>query len=137
MQIDSVVKCSNWDYSNENDFMFMSQFYLHGKAETLNEYDCVEANITAFSKALRNHVFLTSILMKDGSKLDAIVIPYFKCRPTGLICLCDDYENIKHALFEYDNHCYKDTCIEESEKQYLYEKYPEFQNIIREYNYKH
>ena len=52
----------------------MSWFYLHGNAETLNEFDCCEGNINAFRKILRNH---------------------------------------------------KDTCIEESEKKYMYEKYPE------------
>jgi len=64
----------------------MSWFYLHGNAETLNEFDCCEGNINAFRKELRNH---------------------------------------------------KDTCIEESEKKYMYEKYPEIKKIITEYNHKH
>jgi len=105
----------------------MSWFYLHGNAETLNEFDCCEGNINAFRKILRNHIFFANILMKDESKLDAVVIPYWKekRRLTELICTSDDGESIRHALFEYDEDCYKDTCIEESEKKYMYEKYPE------------
>lgn len=123
------------DNTEYEGFGFMSYYYLHGEAESINGYDLVEGDMEAMRKALSSRIFPVNLKLQDGNTYDAIVISYYKFnRMTGLICLCTDLEHIKHALFEYDNDCYKDTVIEETEKKWLYENYPGIREIVKEYN---
>ena len=137
---EAIIKCSNWNIKNKK-FVFVGQSYLHCEAQDINNFDCIEGNITFLRKLVRNNIFKAKLLMKNKTSLDVIVIPWFNHYGiTSLICLCTNKEDIHHALFEYGCVSSKkriDTCIEESEKNYLYDNYPHIKDLIREYNLKH
>lgn len=137
---EAIVKCSNWDIKNKK-FIFVGNSYLHGEAQDINGFDCIEGNLSFLRKLVRNNIFKASLLLKNKKLVDVIVIPWFNNYGiTSLICLCSDREHIFHALFKYD--CLSsskriNTCIEETEKKYLYETYPHIKELIREYNLKY
>lgn len=123
------------DSNKTEGFSFLSYFYLHGEAEIINGYDLVEGNMETLVYALSDRIFPTKLILQDGNEYDGVVISYHKMgRMTGLICLCTDLEHIRHALFDYDDNKLKNTVIEEGQKTWLYGKYPEIRDIVREYN---
>lgn len=131
----SIIKCSNWDYEGEIEFAFMSYVYLHGDAETNSGFDCCEGNIEAFRNIVKNHLYLATLLNKDKTESDVLVIPCFnERRMTALVCLCEDHESIHHALNEYYEGHFIDTCMFEHEKEFLYEKYPKVREVIHNFN---
>lgn len=127
---------------SEKGYAYIPQFYLHGEAEHLNGYDIASGNIECFQRILRCHLFTIDLKLQDGKVYDGLVIPYIsgERRIEGLICLCMDTDGIRHAMFDYhksygDKHI--DTCMDDTSKSELYQKYPEIQTVIRNYNRSH
>ena len=138
MFIPPVIKSSIWVHSNESqiDFKFISFSYLHCKAEGLCGYDCIEGNFDFALKLINLRMFLSVLLLEDGTLVDVIVIPYIKhISITSLICLCDDYEGITNALFTYDKDKNVNITMNNDEKEYLFINYPEFKEIYIKYNH--
>jgi len=136
--MEAIIKCSNWEIENKEQFTFIGKSYLHFDAEDLCGYDCIEGNLEFCRKLIRLNIFKSTLMLKDLTLLDVIVIPYLSYNKVkSLICLCTDKKGIENALFEYHlfSKKYIDTCIEESEKKYLFEKYPHIQELIKQYNY--
>jgi len=131
----SIIKCSNWDYSGDIKFCFLSYIYLHGEAENMSGFDCCEGNMETIKNLLRNTIFSGTLLTKDNEELDVLIIPCHKeYRSSGLICLCTDHDSIRHTLFEYYDKFEVSSSMYEHEKEKIYSKYPEIMNIIHEYN---
>lgn len=123
------------EFDIPEDFDFLLYVYLHCDAEEINGYDCCYGNLPVFSKLLGCHLFPCEVQLQDGNTYDALVIPAFvERRIKALVCLCTDIEGIRHAMFEYYSEYNIDTCMEDSQKKILYEKYPEIFKLIREYN---
>jgi len=125
------------EFNCPEGFDFISQFYLHGDAQDKNHYDICLGNLECFVKILHCHIFLIELQLQDGNTYEGIVIPYIagRRRLEGLVCLCNDTEGIKHALFEYHDG-YIDTCMDDTEEKYIFEKYPEIKQLIHKYNRK-
>lgn len=132
---EAMVKCSNWDSTSDNEFVFIGQSYLHCDAQDLCGYDCIEGNLEFCRKLLRLNIFVADLLLSDGTTRDVIVIPSVSMDGVdSIICLCTDEEGIKDGLV-YNQKRVR-TCIEEGEKVFLFSNYPHIQRIIREYNHK-
>lgn len=139
--MESLVKCSNWILcdAEQEGFTFIGKSYLHFEAQELCGFDCIEANLEFCKNLIELSIFRSNLLLKDKTQVEVIVIPYIEERKVNsLICLCTDQEGIKNALFEYHllRKGYIDTCIEESEKKYLYETYPHIKELIKQYIHK-
>lgn len=131
----SIIKCSNWDYSGDIKFGFLSYVYLHGEAEDMSGFDCCEGNMETLKNLLKSSIFSGTLLNKDNTELDVLIIPCYKeRRTTGLVCLCTDHESIRHALFKYYDEYEVSSSMYEHVKEYIYSKYPEIMTIIYEYN---
>lgn len=124
-----IVKCSNWKTGRK--FRFMSYFYLHCKAQDINNYDCCEGDIETFSDVLSMSLRVVDLLMKNGDIFPCILLTTVKeNKMTGLICLCDDLKGIKSA-WDYFNKKPSLTLYEHDEK-YLKEYFPETRQLISE-----
>ena len=122
-----IVKCSNWD---KEGYAFMSYVYLHGDAEDINGFDCLEGNIEAFRTIMQVCVSCVGLLMPDGSSKDALLIPSFgRRRVEGLVCLLSDRESIKYALKYYT---YVNTDMYQHDFAFLRENYPDVYEVIKE-----
>lgn len=131
--MNSLIKCTNWEIENKEQFTFIGQSYLHFDAEDLCGYDCIEGNLEFCRNLLKLNIFKCSLLLEFDRELEVIVIPYIQeHRVCSLICLCTDKKGIKNALSVKK---YINTCIEESDKIYLFNKYPHIQELIKQYNY--
>jgi hypothetical protein len=133
-----LIKCTNWEIKEKEKFTFVSYSYLHYDAEDLCRYDCIEGDLDFCRNLLKLNIFKCKLLLEFGNEVEVLVIPYIQEHKVhSLICLCTDKEGIKNALMEYGllSKKYIDTCIEESEKIYLFEKYPHIQELIKQYNY--
>jgi len=114
--------------ADERDFPDMESFsyvYLHCKANDINYYDCVVANIRAFWYALRGNAFLADAELTDGNTYRVLVLlKSGSFRGTeGLILLVDDIEGIKHA-FKYLGQIHRFSFYDHHQKEII-EKYPE------------
>lgn len=101
MQHPSIVKSSNWNLPkpSQYSFEFIEFNYLHGKAQEICGYDCIEANFDFTLNLISLEKFKSKLLLKDGTMVDVIVLPYIKeNRISSLICLCDDYEGVKSSI---------------------------------------
>jgi hypothetical protein len=133
-----LIKCTNWEIEEKEKFTFVGYSYLHYDAEDLCGYDCIEGNLDFCRNLLKLNIFKCKLLLEFGNEVEVLVIPYIQEHKVhSLICLCTDEKGIKNALMEYGilDKKYIDTCIEEGEKKYLFEKYPHIQELIKQYNY--
>lgn len=100
----------------------LSYFYLHGKAEEKNGYDCCNANITAFTYAIRNLLFFAELKYPDGGFNKCIVVPHISCGSiNGRIVLINDLPALKDAMAHRRN----EFRMYEHEKQLMKTTYPE------------
>jgi hypothetical protein len=138
MQHPSIVKSSNWNLPKQSQisFEFVSYNYLHCNAEEICGYDCIEANFDFCLRLLSLRMFPSNLLLQNGTMVDVVVMPYVKDgKVTSLICLCDDYEGITNALFNYDKDKKVNITMYDEEENFLFEKYPPFKEIYKKYNY--
>lgn len=129
-----IIKCSNWDADNPDTFGFLSYVYLHGDAERLNGFDCCEGNIETFKNIFKMCISCATMVLKDKTEYDVLIIPAFEDRRIkGLICLCDDLSSVKDAVEDYFK--YVDTSMYEHDKEFLLSTYPVTYGYIT--NYRH
>lgn len=129
----AIAKCSNWDLSPEKakDFRFASYFYLHGKVEDNNGYDCCEGNLEFFSNIIRKGVSFVTVLMPDNREDVCLLFANFEFNHmTGLICLVNDLESIKSVKNYFKSGNFSFGMVD-SEEQILREKYPDTADLIQ------
>ena len=125
-----IVKCSNWENESLNEkFKFLSYFYLHGKAESINGFDCCEGNIEVFSNILSMSTRIVTLLMSDNKTYDCLLFSTVNSnRMSGLICLIDDLESIESAYNYYSKR--PSLSMYSDDEEYLIENYPETRLLI-------
>jgi len=124
-----IVKCSNWEIENSNEFEFLSYFYLHGKAESINGFDCCEGTIEAFSNIISMSTRIVTLLMADNKTYDCLLFSTVNSnRMSGLICLIDDLEAIESAYNYYSKK--PNLLMYGDDEKYLEENYPETKLLI-------
>jgi hypothetical protein len=125
-----IVKCSNWESENFYEkFEFLSYFYLHGKAESINGFDCCEGNIEVFSNILSMSTRIVTLWMANNKTYDCLLFSTVSShRMSGLICLIDDLEAIESAYNYYSKK--PSLSMYEHDEKYLEENYPETRLLI-------
>ena len=104
-------------------------FYLHGRLEDLNGYDCVNASIETFYVAMRSGVFLVNAIIKAESYLSLCICDYSEGCMQGYIVMLDDLEGIKEALSINKFTSRSGYC---DELAFIREKYPEVHKLLKE-----
>lgn len=100
----------------------LSYFYLHGRAETKNGYDCCNGNIEAFGYVIRGVIFFASLVYQDGSEDVCLVVPYpYQGAIQGRIVLVDDLPALDDAMAHRNNN----ISMYEHHKDRLKKDYPE------------
>jgi len=125
-----LIKCSNWDYKiTDKQFRFRSYFYLHCKAEHINNYDCCEGDIETFSNIVSMSLRVIDMLMENGDVFSSLLFTSIEeNRMKGLICLCDDLEGIKSASKYFDKKPSLD--LYDHDEKYLEEYFPQTRKLI-------
>lgn len=137
-----LIKCSNWDIQDfgfTSYFTSASWFYLHGKAEDVNNFDCIEANAEALRWMMSSRAFICTLLMKDQEIFNftpnCIGFSWYEDNAmTGLICLLEDLKGIKEAL-NYGK-VKKYTGMLHDDEIFIKENYPEVKKLLAEYRRK-
>lgn len=119
-----------YDLHNSGKILFANFIYLHGNAESRNEFDLCFMNISGFAALTCRGMNICEIKTQDGTVKDGLIVNWnSKGITRALVCDLDDTKSVVEAIFEYGND--KNSDMSQEDEAQLAEKNPELFCEIR------